>query len=92
MSFLSWFWGWDHPSVAPALSAHAQQLYAYGKAQGIARLTTRKLSCTEAEAWELTALACKLCDAQGAYRGPAGTTMVFMTFGQVSLGAIQSPK
>jgi hypothetical protein len=83
----TWLWGWDHPSVVPTLRAHSQQIYDYGKAHGITRLTTRKLSCTEAEAWELTALACKLCEGQGAYRGPAGATLIFMTFGEVSLRA-----
>lgn len=81
----SWLWGWDHPSVTLPLQAHAHQLRAYGQAHQIARLTTQKLSCTEAEAWEFTALACKLCDAQGGYRGPAGHVRVFMTFGTVSL-------
>lgn len=51
----------------------------------VAQLTTRKLTCSEDEAWQLTALACKLNEAQGAYRGPAGTTLVFMTFGTVTL-------
>lgn len=88
----TWLWGWDHPSIVPALRGHAHQVYAYGKTYKIARLTTRKLNCTEAEAWEFTALACKLCDAQGAYRGPAGATMVFMTYGQVALRTLQAPE
>ena len=40
---------------------------------------------SEDEAWEFTALACQLCRAQGAYRGPAGTALVYMTFGEVTL-------
>jgi hypothetical protein len=31
------------------------------------------------------ALACMLCEAQGAYRGPAGAARVFFTFGKVTL-------
>jgi hypothetical protein len=46
---------------------------------------SRKVACDEAEAWEFTALACKLCNAQGAYRGPAGSARVFMTFDDVQL-------
>jgi hypothetical protein len=45
-----------------------------------------KLSCDEAECWTIAAMACKLGGAQGAYRGPAGPTLVFMTFDQVRLG------
>jgi len=85
----TWLWAWDHPSVVPALQNHAWKVCAYGEDQGIERLTTRKFTCSETEAWELTALACKLCEAQGAYRGPAGTTLVFMTFGTVTLSASQ---
>lgn len=81
----TWLWGWDHPSVALPLQEHAKRVKAYGEQHGIEKLTARKLECEELEAWEFTALACKLCDAQGAYRGPAGTAKVFMTFGEVTL-------
>jgi Family of unknown function (DUF6882) len=47
--------------------------------------TTPKLVCPEDQCWELAALTCTLCEAQGAYRGPAGTARVFMTFGKVTL-------
>jgi len=47
--------------------------------------TTRKLQITEDQAWELAALAFMVCGANGAYRGPAGTALVFMTFGKVQL-------
>ncbi len=48
----TWLWGWDHPSVQPPLDEHARKLKAYGQEHGIAPLTTRKLSCTEADAWD----------------------------------------
>jgi hypothetical protein len=83
----TWLWGWDHPSVLPPLQEHARRVREYGEQHGIESLTTRKLGCDENEAWEFTALACHLCEAQGAYRGPAGTALVFMTFGEVSLSA-----
>lgn len=81
----TWLWGWDHPSVADNMAGHARQVYEYGEKHGLADLTTRKLAISEDEAWELTALACHLCGAQGAYRGPAGTALVYMTFGEVTL-------
>jgi hypothetical protein len=81
----TWLWGWEHPSVVPALQEHARQVRAYGEQLGIERLTTQEVVCDESEAWEFTALACKLCEAQGAYRGPADTAYVFMTFGTVNL-------
>jgi hypothetical protein len=81
----SWLWGWDHPSVAPALAEHAKKVLAYGREHGFTKLTTRKLQCTEEECWELTALAYFLCSANGAYRGPSGAARVFMTFGELRL-------
>ena len=81
----TWLWGWDHPSVAPPLAAHAKKVLAYGQKNNFDVLTTRKLTCPEEQCWELTALACMLNGAQGAYRGPAGTALVFLTFGKVTL-------
>ena len=81
----TWLWGWEHPSVVPPLQEHARRVREYGERHGIAELTTRKLACTEEDAWRFTALACHLCEAQGAYRGPAGPARVFMTFGEVTL-------
>jgi hypothetical protein len=37
------------------------------------------------DAWRMTALANRLCGSNGAYRGPAGKTIVFMTFGEIQL-------
>ena len=81
----TWLWSWDNPSVEPALTAHAKLARVYGQQRGIPELTTRKLVTTEEKAWEMTALTCKLGGYQGAYRGPAGQTMVFITFGDVKL-------
>ena len=85
----TWLWAWDNPSVRASLSHHAAQLREYGETNGVSELTTRKLSATEEQCWEFTALACKLNDAQGGYRGPSGSTLVFMTFGRPELKATQ---
>ena len=76
----SWLWAWDHPSVQPSLAKHASRLREYGETNRVDELTTRKLFTTEEQCWEFTALACKLNEAQGGYRGPTGTVLVFMTF------------
>jgi hypothetical protein len=81
----TWLWAWDHPSVQPSLAKDAKKMLSYGRLHGYAKLTTRKLQISEHEAWELTALAFMICGANGAYRGPAGTALVFMTFGEVQL-------
>lgn len=81
----SWLWAWDNPSIVDDLKRHALKLKAYGEEHGIDRLTDPKWIGSEQDAWEMAALAVKLCDTQGAYRGPAGSTYVFMTFGNVKL-------
>lgn len=81
----TWLWGWDHPTVDEPLGDHARRVEAFGEKHGIDLLTTRKLECTEDDAWEFTALACHLAGAQGGYRGPMGPTLVYMTFGDVTL-------
>ena len=62
----TWLWGWDHPSVRGPVGEHARRMLAYGQERGYPKLTTRKLSCTEAECWEMTALAYLVCGANGA--------------------------
>jgi hypothetical protein len=81
----SWLWAWDNPSVTDRVKAHSQKVRYYGENHGIAELTTPKLHITEKRAWELTALGCKLNECQGTYRGPAGKTFAFITFGKLEL-------
>ena len=81
----TWLWAWANPSIEEKLQADARQLLKYGEEHHIDRLTTRKWVGTEEEAWAMAALAVKLCGKQGAYRGPAGATKVFLVFGEVTL-------
>jgi hypothetical protein len=81
----TWLWAWDNPSIDEKLTLHARITRDYGKKHGLSELTTRKLAATEDKCWEFAALTCKLGDDQGAYRGPAGATMVFITFGKVKV-------
>jgi len=89
----SWLWAWANPSIADSLKRDSLRVRDYGQKRQIARLTsaewpcTDEWPCTEAEAWRMAALACKLCEAQGVYRGPAGTAFVFMTFAKVELSS-----
>lgn len=81
----TWLWGWDHPSVTGAIGDAARSCRAFGERHALAEFTTRKIDCSEEEAWRFTAVALHLSEGVGAYRGPAGTTLVFMTFGTVTL-------
>ncbi len=81
----TWMWAWANPSIAESLARDAARVREYGRAHGIRRLTLTKWAGAEADAWQMTALACRLCEANGAYRGPAGTTYVFFTFAEVQI-------
>lgn len=81
----SWMWAWANESIDPALARDSIRCRTYGEQHHIARLTTPAWPCEESEAWAMTAFANRLCESNGAYRGPAGTTLVFFTFGRVTL-------
>ena len=82
----TWLWVWANPSIPEALQRDALRVKDYGEQRQIARLTSAEWPCTEEEAWRMAALACYLCEAQGVYRGPAGTAFVFIAFSEVVVG------
>lgn len=81
----TFLWGWDHPSVPEPRRADARIARRFGQLHNLPLFTTRMVECTEEQAWSFTAVALYLSGAQGAYRGPTGTTMVFMTFGEMTI-------
>ncbi|EPL6456686.1 MULTISPECIES: DUF6882 domain-containing protein [Providencia] len=81
----SWMWSWANTSIDSALAQDAIAVKAYGERKDNALLTARVSQIEEYDAWQLTALACELNQQQGVYRGIAGHTLIFMTFGDVSL-------
>jgi hypothetical protein len=87
----SWFWAWDNPSIVDALKQDSLVVKKYGEEHGIEKLTTPRWTGTEEDAWAMAALAVKLCNKQGAYRGPGENSHVFMTFGEVKLNKPGGP-
>lgn len=81
----SWLWAWANPSILDAIKRDSMKVRDYGGQHGIRRLTTAKWQGAESDAWDMAALACRLCQSNGAYRGPAGATLIFITFGEVQL-------
>ena len=84
----TFLWGWDHPSIPEPRRADARLARRFGELQNLPSFTTRMVECSEAQAWEFTAVAMYLAGAQGAYRGPAGTTLVYMTFGEMTIAPV----
>ena len=81
----TFLWGWDHPSVQEPLRVHAKLARTFGEQHKLSNFTERTVKCTEDEAWEFAAVAARLGNANGAYRGPAGSALVYMTFGEIKL-------
>lgn len=81
-------WAWDHPAVPPLLRYHALKLKEFAREKACAELLQQQSTCPERRAWEYTALAMVIAEANGAYRAQVeGDTFVFMTFGEVSVHA-----
>jgi len=79
-------WAWKHPNVLPNLQRHAARVRDFGIEYGSEELTTQQIPCTEKRAWQYTALAVLLAEADGAYcLQAAPDTFVFMTFGVVEV-------
>jgi hypothetical protein len=81
----TWMWAWANSSVADALKKDSLRVRAYGEEHGIRRLITPSWPAEENDAWRMTALASRFAESNGAYRGPAGGTHIYMTFGKVTL-------
>jgi hypothetical protein len=81
----SWMWAWANSSIAASLARDSVLLREYGEQHRIRRLTTPSWPAVERDGWHMAAFANRLCESNGVYRGPAGTTFVFITLGQVQM-------
>ena len=81
----SFLWGWDHPSIPENLRQHARLAHRWGEENQMKNFMSRKVTCSEDDAWGFAAVANRLGNGSGVYRGPDGTTLVFMTFGEIQL-------
>lgn len=82
----SWLWAWANSSIAASLARDSVRVRQYGEQHKVRRLTVPSWSAVEMDGWRMAALANRLCGSNGVYRGPAGTTFVFFTFGQLQMG------
>jgi len=78
-------WGWEHPNVKESLRKHAELALRFGQDHELPNFTQPIVTCTKDDAWAFTATAAKLGNANGAFWGQTGDTLLFMTFGEVSV-------
>ncbi|MFG0315684.1 MAG: DUF6882 domain-containing protein, partial [Planctomycetota bacterium JB042] len=84
----NWLWAWANDSIEAPLAEHARLVRAFGEEHGIREFCRANVECSEKAAWRLTAVALRLAGAQGAYRGPAGTSNIFLTCGPPRMVAV----
>jgi hypothetical protein len=81
----SWRWAWANESLSPGLRQASDDVRRWGEANAQSMLTQPLMQVTEEHAADLAAIAFRLSGATGFYRTPAGRSIVFMTFGTVTI-------
>lgn len=65
-----WKWSWSSPDLADALKTQMKNVRLLGISNGLDCLTMENWEATEADCWQMTAIAAKTIEASGAYRIP----------------------
>lgn len=81
----TFLWAWDHPAVKAPLRQAASATLDWARTHKLERWMSRSVACSEAQAWEFTAVTARLAGSTGAYRAATGGPVVFVVFGQVTL-------
>lgn len=66
----TWVWSWADPSIFAAFNDHVEQVRNYGQSRGFARLTEGRWLATEAEGYEMAAIANYLLQGNGVHAPP----------------------
>lgn len=80
----TWLWAWESPWVVDEMQKSARRVRDFGERRQLTDLTNAKYVADEAHAWNMTAIAAKLEDAEGAYRVPNRDVYVFMILTSIS--------
>lgn len=76
-----WRWAWADPEIHEDACGGLENIAEYGRSVGLKRLSKPTWPATDADAWEVTAIAAAMLDADGAYRVPIenGTMFVLLS-------------
>lgn len=72
----TWMWSWANSSLIPDIFHDMLKVRTFGETEDFAALTIPLWPAAETDGWEMTAVAAKVLDAQGAYRTPDETGFV----------------
>ena len=81
----SFVWSWDNDTIEDALCATAEEVRAYGEANGVGALNTSPLNLDEEQVRDLVALAFRVGGCTGLYHPYDGRLATYITFGTVTV-------
>ncbi len=73
----SWLWAWDNEHIDPGFASASRSIREMGKVHAIASFL-ESFDTNHDPGWEFTAIAGKLSNAEGCYRGPINENAGFM--------------
>lgn len=76
----TWLWSWANPHFSDVILGDIDKVRALGEAEAITKLTEEKWEADEVDGWEMTAIAARLLEAQGAYRSPGKNGFLFLLY------------
>jgi hypothetical protein len=81
----TWLWSWANPHFADIVLGDIRKVRDFGATQAIAKLSEQKWEAEEVDGWEMTAIAARLLEAQGAYRSPDEDGFLFLLYDHLEL-------
>lgn len=79
----TWLWSWSNSNLNPNISLDLPAVRTFGETEDFAALTVPLWPAEEVDGWEMTAIATKVLNAQGAYRTPGETGFTYMLLDDV---------
>ncbi|MCX6952424.1 MAG: hypothetical protein NTV51_09700 [Verrucomicrobia bacterium] len=76
----TWLWSWGNPHFSDIILGDIDKVRAFGEAEAVTKLYERKWAAEEVDGWEMTAIAARLLEAQGAYRPPSQSGFLFLLY------------
>ncbi len=87
-----WSWAWTDETLPDNMKEDALRLKEFGAEHGFQHLLVPTWQAEETHCWYMTALACALFEASGAYRGATGHIYTFLTFREVLTSPVSQPE
>jgi hypothetical protein len=81
----SWLWAWANNSIPPVMARDSRVVHDWAEENGHTGLTQPRIEANLDKATAMAAIALRVTDATGYFRGDGGESIPFVTFGAVTL-------